>query len=71
MSEISRNVIFSEKQNPAGTLHNITQGLGWGGHYGNRLPQELIHELIILPQPITVIALTAPRINKVTKQNQW
>ena len=31
MSGISRGVIFSEKNAPAGTLHNIAQGLRWGG----------------------------------------
>ena len=29
MSKKSRDVIFYET--PAGTLHNIAQGLGWGG----------------------------------------
>ena len=54
-----------EKKTLAGTLHNIAQGLGVrGGHYGNRLPQKNIYELIILPQPITVTALIAPRIHK-------
>ena len=38
MSEICRDVVFSENKAPAGTLHNIAQGGGGlgigGGHRG-------------------------------------
>ena len=44
----SGNVILSESIKKH-QQHHTGVGVGVGGHYGNWLPQELIHELIIVP----------------------